>query len=246
LEHDEVSISVDSSGRLLHRRGYRPEATRAPLRETLAAAMLLASEWKPGIPLLDPLCGSGTIPIEAALMALNVAPGICRSFAFEQWPSFDAPLWQKLRERAIAARADRELSVITGGDRDEGAVAIAGRNAERAGVASSVSFHRRSLTDSLAELEREVPDAACLLTNPPYGVRVAGGASLRNLYATLTSKLAKHDKWSLGILTSDDKLARQTAAKLQPAFKTRNGGIPVTFFTTRRGGEPRPESTDAE
>jgi putative N6-adenine-specific DNA methylase len=246
LEHDEVSISADSSGPLLHRRGYRPEATRAPLRETLAAAMLLASEWKPGVPLLDPLCGSGTIPIEAAMIALNVAPGISRSFAFEQWPSFEPLLWQGLRERALAARTDREAWSITGGDRDAGAVEIAGRNAERAGVGDNVTFHRRSLTDSLSELERVASGSAGIVTNPPYGVRVAGGASLRNLYATLASRLAKHDKWSLGILTSDDKLARQSGATLLPAFKTRNGGIPVTLFTTRHGSEARPESTDAE
>ena len=180
------------------------------------------------------------------MIAQNVAPGASRSFAFEQWPSFDPVLWSRVREAALCARTVQAISPIMGGDRDEGAVEIAKRNAERAGIADGVSFHMRSLTDSLTELERVASGGACIVTNPPYGVRVTGGASLRNLYATLASRLAKHEAWSLGILTSDDKLARQSGAPLQSAFKTRNGGIPVTFLTTRRGGDARPEPTDAE
>ncbi len=236
LLHDEVSISADTSGVLLHKRGYRAEATRASLRETLAAAMLLASEWRPGMPLLDPLCGSGTIPIEAAMIAQNISPGLDRSFAFERWPSFDRKLWTALNERAIAERNDTPPAPIIGGDRDSGAIEISRRNAERAGVADSVEFHERSLAESLGEFEAAAPDRGAIVTNPPYGIRVSGGAGLKNLYGLLGSRVRKQG-WSLGILTSDDKLARQSGVALKSAFRTSNGGIRVSFLTTRSGEE---------
>jgi putative N6-adenine-specific DNA methylase len=230
VAHDEVSISADSSGELLHRRGYRPESTRASLRETLAAAMLLASGWKRGTPLLDPLSGSGTIPIEAALIARDIAPGIARSFAFERWPSFDAARW---REKVAFARK-RELkgsaAPIVGGDRDAGAIEIAQRNAERAGVGGDVSFHRRSLAESLDAFAENSTGVGAIITNPPYGMRVSTGADLSNLYGMLGTRAEKNG-WLLGVLTSDEKLARQSA-QLSPSFRTMNGGIPVTFFSS--------------
>ena len=230
VAHDKVSISADSSGELLHRRGYRPESTRASLRETLAAAMLLASGWKRGTPLLDPLCGSGTIPIEAALIARDVAPGIFRSFAFERWPSFDPARWQ---EKLSLAR-ERELkdsgAPIIGGDRDSGAIEIASRNAERAGVGGNVSFQKQSLAESLDAFAEVSPGGGAIITNPPYGMRVSTGADLSNLYGMLGAR-AEKNKWLLGVLTSDEKLARQSA-RLSPSFRTMNGGIPVTFFSS--------------
>jgi putative N6-adenine-specific DNA methylase len=232
VTHDEVSISADSSGELLHRRGYRPESTRASLRETLAAAMLLASGWKRGTPLLDPLCGSGTVPIEAALIAREIAPGIARSFAFEKWPSFDALRW---REKLSLAR-ERELkdsgAPILGGDRDAGAIEIAMRNAGRAGVAEDASFHRRSLAESLDAFFEISSDSGAVITNPPYGMRVSTGADLSNLYGMLGTRAEKNG-WLLGVLTSDEKLARQSA-QLSPSFRTMNGGIPVTFFSSAK------------
>ncbi len=236
LLNDEVSISADTSGALLHKRGYRAEMTRASLRETLAAAMLLASEWKPGAPLLDPLCGSGTIPIEAVMIARNIAPGLNRSFAFERWPSFDAELWASLKEKASEGRDDSVMPPIIGGDRDSGAIEVSRRNAERAGVAKAVEFQQRSLAESLAVFETAAPARGAIVTNPPYGVRVSGGAGLKNLYGLLGSRVRERG-WSLGILTSDEKLARQSGAELKPAFRTSNGGIPVSFFTTRSSGE---------
>lgn len=230
VTHDEVSMSADSSGELLHRRGYRPESTRASLRETLAAAMLLASGWKRGTPLLDPLSGSGTIPIEAALIARDIAPGIARSFAFEKWPSFDAARW---REKLSLAR-EQELkdsgAPIVGGDRDAGAIEIATRNAERAGVSADVSFHRRSLAESLDAFSGISAGGGAIITNPPYGMRVSTGADLSNLYGMLGARAEKNG-WLLGVLTSDEKLARQSA-QLSPWFRTMNGGIPVAFFSS--------------
>ena len=231
LDHDELTISADSSGDLLHRRGYRLEATRAPLRETLAAAMILSSGWKPGNPLLDPLCGSGTIPIEAAMIANNVAPGHRRKFAFEQWPSFDSALWNGLREDAHGTGAMAAASIL-GADRDAGAIQIAARNAERAGVSPNVEFVQQSLSASLQDLE-STSESNFVLTNPPYGVRVTGGATLRDLYSTLGNAFKKHREWKLGILTSDQKLVRAAGIRAEPVFRTQNGGIPVTFFVSK-------------
>jgi putative N6-adenine-specific DNA methylase len=229
LLHDDVTISADTSGELLHRRGYRLESTRASLRENLAAAMILGSEWKTETPLLDPLCGSGTIPIEAAMIARGIAPGLERTFAFEKWVSFDHKFWQSMKERARAERRAEADAPIYGGDRDAGAVEIARRNAERAGVAADVEFTKRSLAQSLDVFARTHGSGGAIITNPPYGMRVSPDADLRNLYSMLGARAEKND-WSLGVLTSDEKLARQSA-HLHPAFRTQNGGIPVTFFS---------------
>lgn len=237
LSHDEVVISADTSGELLHRRGYRPESTRASLRETLAAAMLLASDWQLGIPLLDPLCGSGTIPIEAAMMARGIAPGLGRSFAFERWPSFDESLWRAVSLKALEMKSESADAPLYGGDRDAGTVEIARRNADRAGVGSDVEFNRRSLAESLDALAEDHPNAATVVTNPPYGIRISGGTNLRNLYGMLGARAEKNG-WGLGILTADAKLARQSAS-MKGAFNTQNGGIPVTFFTSK--GNPESE-----
>ncbi|MBA3644851.1 MAG: class I SAM-dependent RNA methyltransferase [Gemmatimonadaceae bacterium] len=235
LVRDEVTISADTSGELLHRRGYRLEATRASLRENLAAAMLLASRWKRDTPLLDPLCGSGTIPIEAAMIARGIAPGLERSFAFEKWPSFDETFWKSLKDKARSEQTPEAGAPVYGGDRDAGAVEVARRNAERAGVAADIEFSKRALAQSLDVFARTHAGSGAIVTNPPYGMRVSPDADLRNLYGMLGARAQKNN-WSLGVLTSDDKLARQSA-NLVPNFRTQNGGIPVTFFTSDQAAE---------
>ncbi|HEU4749367.1 MAG TPA: hypothetical protein VFS56_12795, partial [Gemmatimonadaceae bacterium] len=167
---DECEISADTSGELLHRRGYRQEVGKAPLRETLAAAMLLASGWRPAEALVDPLCGSGTIPIEAALLARGIAPGIQRKFAFMTWAAFDETAWNRVYESALgSAREGGELEIV-GADRDIGAVEAAARNAERAGVGKNVRLLAQPLTVTLdAHASGDRP--GWVLTNPPYGVR---------------------------------------------------------------------------
>jgi putative N6-adenine-specific DNA methylase len=235
LVHDEVTISADTSGELLHRRGYRLESTRASLRENLAAAMILASGWKTETPLLDPLCGSGTIPIEAAMIARGIAPGLERSFAFERWRAFDAKFWESLKDKARSEQSAEAGGPVYGGDRDAGAVDIARRNAARAGVAADIEFTKRSLAQSLDVFARTHVAGGAIVTNPPYGMRVSPDADLRNLYGMLGAR-AQKNHWSLGVLTSDEKLARQSA-NLVPDFRTQNGGIPVTFFTSGKAVE---------
>jgi putative N6-adenine-specific DNA methylase len=146
--HDHCTISADSSGALLHRRGYRQAVGKAPLRETLAAGLLLGSGYDGSGPLVDPLCGSGTIPIEAALIARRLAPGRARRFAFEHWPAFDAARWAALRAEADEGARPHAPHPILGSDRDEGAIAGAVENAGRAGVAGDVAFSAHALSDA--------------------------------------------------------------------------------------------------
>lgn len=231
--HDEVVVSADSSGALLHRRGYRQEIAKAPLRETLAAAMVLASGWRGNEPLLDPMCGSGTIPIEAALIGRGVAPGSRREFQFMTWPTFDQGLWTAILEKANGSITN-VTARIRGSDRDAGAVGAASRNAQRAGVAETIEFSIESVSASLAALEDVQPGVGWVLTNPPYGIRMGESDDLRNLYARLGTALNARRGWRIGVLTTDTALIRETRLPLMPRFVTRNGGIPVSFLVSEK------------
>ena len=245
IVNDQCEISADSSGALLHRRGYRQEVAKAPLRETLAAAMILASGWRAGDPLLDPMCGSGTIPIEAAMIARRIAPGLRREFQFMRWPSFDAGLWKEL-----VTNAESEITTVSasirGADRDAGAIAAATRNAERAGVASDIEFATRPVSASLDALEAQERREGWILTNPPYGIRVGEGADLRNLYARLGAAVKDNPDWRLGVLTDDARLARQVGVPLRSRFETRNGGIPVSFLASEKPGTRASNRADSD
>lgn len=234
--HDEVEISADSSGELLHRRGYRKEIAKAPLRETLAAAMVLASGWRRGEPLVDPMCGSGTIPIEAAMIARGIAPGLERRFQFMDWPTFDGGRWNEILDKARAA-VTQPREKIRGSDRDAGAIQAAARNAERAGVADTLQIGVDAISASLAALEDIDTGAGWILTNPPYGIRIGESEDLRDLYARLGMALRAKRGWRVGILTSDLALVRQTRLPLLPRFSTRNGGIPVSFLVSEKKGK---------
>ena len=236
IVHDQVEISADTSGELLHRRGYRQEIAKAPLRETLAAAMVLASGWRRGEPLLDPMCGSGTIPIEAALIAGGIAPGAQRKFQFMRWPTFDEKRWNAILENARSS-ATRAVETIAGSDRDAGAIGAARRNAGRAGVADTIQFSENAISDTIAGLDDV--GAGWVLTNPPYGVRIGEGEDLRNLYARLGAELGTKPGWRLGVLTSDTGLVGQTRLSMVSRFDTRNGGIPVSFMVSENPGQKR-------
>jgi len=222
LVNDHCTISIDSSGELLHRRGYRLATAKAPLRETLAAAMLFASGWDGASPLLDPFCGSGTIAIEAALLARGIAPGRARRFAFMDWPGFDMGRWQGLLA-SVKPREGATLPVIQASDRDAGAVKRAQANAERAGVADCIQFSQRAV--SAIEPPEE---PGWVVTNPPYGLRVSANQDLRNLYAQLGNVLrARCPGWQVAILCSDLKLLGQTRLNLDTTFSSVNGGVGV-------------------
>lgn len=223
FDHDRCTISADSSGALLHRRGYRQAVARAPLRETLAAAMLIAAGYDASRPLLDPFCGSGTLLIEAALMARRIAPGLQRGFAAERWPETASALWDAARADCEAEVLPRAPAPILGSDRDSGAVEAALANAARAGVAGDVTPERRALSDLTAP---EGP--GLLIANPPYGVRVGERGPLRDLYARFGQVArAQCPGWRVALLSADKALEGHTGLRFREALKTSNGGIPV-------------------
>jgi putative N6-adenine-specific DNA methylase len=221
FDHDVCTVSADTSGALLHRRGYRIAIGAAPLRETLAAAMLIAAEYDPAQPLLDPLCGSGTIPIEAALIARRRAPGLLRSFAFERWPEHDSASWRALRDTARAEELPRAPASIVGSDSDARAIAAARENAARAGVRDDVRFEVRDLRSARGE-------GGLVATNPPYGVRLA--ANVAALHRDLID-LTRASRARLTVLAADAR-----AIPGRALFKTHNGGVPVRLVA----GSPYP------
>lgn len=228
LDHDQVTLSVDTSGVILHRRGYRLATAKAPLRETLAAGMLLANGYDGSGPLLDPFCGSGTIPIEAAMVAARAAPGKSRRFAFMDWPGYDAHLWKMLVEEA-AGQERAPAAAIQGSDRDEGALRISRENAERAGVLAWIEFSQRAVSAIAPP-----GDVGWVVTNPPYGVRVSEGKDLRNLYAQLGNVLrARCPGWRFAFLCNDRVLAGQVGTRLETTMRFVNGGIPVACYAGR-------------
>ncbi len=227
--HDVCTVSADSSGALLHFRGYRQALAKAPLRETLAAAVLLGSGWTGDAPLVDPMCGSGTIPIEAARIARHIAPGRSRTFALTNWPEADAKLTSALIDDARARELPRSPVPIAGSDRDAGAIEAARANAERAGVAEDVEFTQRTISALPPHpADGHGEGRGLVASNPPYGVRIGDRDRLRNLYAQLGNVLRRtHPGWTLALLSADRKLERVTALEFEERFRTRNGGIPV-------------------
>jgi putative N6-adenine-specific DNA methylase len=225
LADDKCTVSVDSSGVLLHKRGYRQAVAKAPLRETLAAGILLASGWDRVSPLLDPFCGSGTIPIEAALMALGIPPGSRRRFAFMGWPGYDKQLWNTLITREPKATGD--LYPILGSDRDAGAIKMSHENAERAGVVEFIEFKCQAVSAITPPfLARDEP--GWVVTNPPYGLRISEGRDLRNLYAQFGHVLReKCPGWNVAVLCSDPALLGHMQVKLDMSLGLVNGGVHV-------------------
>jgi putative N6-adenine-specific DNA methylase len=227
LLHDQVTVSADTSGELLHRRGYRQATAKAPLRETLAAALLAASGWDGVAPLVDPFTGSGTIPVEGAMMARGIAPGALRSFAVERWPGMTGALSARVRARLATQVLARAPGPIAGADRDAGAIVAALANSARAGVDADIAFAERSLS-ALA-----LPEAArgWIVANPPYGVRVGDVDRVRDLWAQLGNVLrARARGWRVALLSPDAALDRQLRLPMRTVATTTNGGIPVRLI----------------
>lgn len=233
LLRDRCTVSADTSGALLHRRGYRQATAKAPLRETLAAALIAASGWDGESPLVDPFCGSGTIPIEAGLMAGGRAPGSTRSFAAERWPGVSRTLGDRLRAELAERASAKPMTWIAGFDRDAGAIAAAQANAERAGVGSDLVFAVRSLS----ALDLPAGAAGWVVTNPPYGVRVGDTDRVRDLWAQLGNVLRERARgWRLAVLSPDPALERQLRIPLRAVAQTSNGGIPVRLVVGEVAG----------
>jgi putative N6-adenine-specific DNA methylase len=227
IDDDLCTLSVDTSGQSLHKRGHKEAVAKAPMRENLAALFLRQCGFDGGESVVDPMCGSGTFVIEAAEIAAGLKPGRSRRFAFEQLATFDAAAWTRMRAASKTGGPDLKFY---GSDRDAGAVAMSRANAERAGVASRTVFKQQAISDL------EPPDGTpgLVIVNPPYGARIGDRKQLIALYRALgQTLLAKFGGWRVGIITNEGPLAEATGLPFEaPGDPVSHGGIKVRLFQT--------------
>ncbi|NHN87388.1 THUMP domain-containing class I SAM-dependent RNA methyltransferase [Acetobacter conturbans] len=227
FDQNVCTLSVDTSGDLLHRRGHKEAVNRAPIRETMASLFLRQCGYSGQEPVVDPLCGSGTFILEAAEIAARLNPGRSRHFAFEKLATFDAEAWERMR----TVKSERIPSVrFYGSDRDEGAVAMSEANAARAGITDFVTFARATIS----ELQPPEGPVGLVIANPPYGTRIGDKKSLIPLYRALgQTLLARFSGWRVGIVTTESGLAHATGLPfLPPPAPVPHGGLRVTLFQT--------------
>lgn len=227
VNDDVVELSIDSSGALLHRRGYRTSVAAAPLRETLAAGILRLLDWHGDEPLADPLCGTGTFLLEGALLATRRAPGLQREFAFMRWPGYRPGLWQQLCEEA--RRGEQPCAVVIGGgDADPEALAAARANLARAGVEGAVALEHCPLANQPLHSGRGL-----VVCNPPYGRRLTTAEPLDRYFAGLGRDLQRaYPQWRKAILCPDPRLAKATGLPLRKVAELDNGGLQVGLYAT--------------
>lgn len=229
IDDDLCTISVDTSGESLHKRGHKEEVAKAPMRETMAALFLRQCGYRGTEPVLDPMCGSGTFAIEAAEIAVGLKPGRSRRFAFEQLASFDPAAWRQLRGAGGGVGAGTGVR-FHGSDRDPGAIRMSRANAERAGVAALTLFRQQDVGDIAPP---EGPPGL-VIVNPPYGARIGDKQHLAPLYRALGETLrARFAGWRVGLITNDAGLAAATGLPFAPpGAPVTHGGIRVTLFQT--------------
>ncbi|WP_198369094.1 THUMP domain-containing class I SAM-dependent RNA methyltransferase [Roseomonas rosulenta] len=227
VEKDVCTLSIDTSGEPLHKRGFKAAVNAAPLRETMAALFLRQCGYDGGEPMIDPMCGSGTFVIEAAEIAARLNPGRDRSFAFEHLATFDAEAWARMRAVTRARPAGIRCHAR---DRDAGAIAMSQANAERAGVADITEFRQ----GAISELQPPEGPPGLVILNPPYGARLGDGGSLVPLYRAVGQVLkARFVGWRVGLVAQDAKLAHATGLPfLTPGPPVPHGGLRVTLFHT--------------
>ncbi|GMA49683.1 RNA methyltransferase [Alicyclobacillus contaminans] len=236
LHNNRALLTVDTSGAGLHKRGYRTGLAAAPIKETLAAALVLLSWWKPHRPFADPLCGSGTIAIEAAMLGRNIAPGLQRSFAAEGWGLLPDSAWADERKAAYAAiRQDVELD-ITASDVDPNVLRLAARHCEAAGVDLDVRIVQQDVRDFH-------PSTAygCVVTNPPYGERLGDQREVEALYRSLGRVMARLDTWSTFVITSHPRFESLFGRRADKRRKLYNGRIETQFYQYLGPLPPRKE-----
>jgi len=241
LLKDEVTVAIDTSGESLHRRGYRTMTSKAPLTETLAAALILLTPWRPDRILVDPFCGSGTFPIEAAMIAANIAPGMNREFTAEKWTNLiDKKLWYECVQEA-EDMIDTTVEVdIQGYDIDGDVIKAARENAKRAGVDHMIHFQQRAVADL-----RHPKKYGFVISNPPYGERLEEKADLPKLYSEIGAAYQNLDAWSMFLITSYEDTERYIGRKADKNRKIYNGML-KTYFYQFMGPKPpkRPRRED--
>ena len=224
LLKDRATLTVDTSGAGLHKRGYRKEAGEAPIKETLAAALVLLSKWDPSRPLADPLCGSGTIAIEAALIGKNMAPGLNRSFAAEAWPQVPRRIWEHVRDEARRSASSARVS-IRASDADPAILGVGRVNARNAGIGDSVTFQQLPAKDFGSEEK-----FGCIVCNPPYGERVGETQQVERLYRELGQLYARLPGWSMFVLTAHPNFESLFGRRPDRKRKLYNGRIECCLY----------------
>ncbi len=229
VEDDLCTISLDTSGELLHRRGHKEAVNKAPMRETLASLFLRECGYAGAEPVLDPMCGSGTFVIEAAEIAAGLPPGRSRSFAFERLATFDAAAWDRMREVPLSRPVPFRFF---GSDRDQGAIGMSRANAQRAGVEALAEFRQQAIAD----LQRPEGPPGLVMVNPPYGTRIGNKKLLYALHASLGEVLrSRFSGWRVGLVTSEPSLARATGLPFAPPGPpVPHGGLRVSLYRTAR------------
>jgi putative N6-adenine-specific DNA methylase len=231
IYRNQAILSLDSSGASLHKRGYRPILTKAPLNEALAAALVLYSGWQPETPFIDPMCGSGSLPIEAAWIALRRPPGLTRKrFGFMGWLDYDVELWTDLRDEARRGVLKKLPAPILGFDVRADAIEFSAGNARAAGIGHLLEFARRDVADL------RPPDGAAgtILCNPPYGERLGDEDELRPLYAKIGEVFAEHCRgWNCGVFTGNQRLARRIRLPQRGSRPLWNGKIDCRLLLYR-------------
>ena len=230
---DRATVTIDTTGAGLHKRGYRAASVDAPMKETLAAALVELSFFRPGRVLVDPCCGSGTIPIEAAMIDRNIAPGLNRTFASEEWSLIPREVWKEERSAAFAAirqpEADEPVRIFAR-DIDPKAVQAARENAAEAGVDSCIAFARADVK-KLGELAEDGGPRGIIITNPPYGERIGVQDEINGIFRALRSFLRENPGWSLFIITPDkDAEKKIMGRRANRRRKLYNGNIETTYY----------------
>lgn len=225
LLKDEAVLTIDTSGTALHKRGYRQLVSEAPLKETLAAGLLQLSFWSPDRPFIDPFCGSGTIPIEAAMLGMNMAPGLNRGFAAEQWHRVPEQVWQAAREEARdLIRHDVPLSIM-GTDIDGQILRAARQNAEAAQVAQKVHFQQMPISSL-----RSSKHYGVIICNPPYGERLGERTEVEQLYREMAEVFKELMSWSFYVLTAHSGFERHFGRRADRKRKLYNGDIECQYY----------------
>lgn len=223
---DIVTLTIDTTGREgLHKRGYRVEQGEAPLKETLAASLIMLTNWNADLPFVDPFCGSGTIPIEAALIGQNIAPGSFRSFASEEWHWIGKKRWDEARQEAEdMANYDQQLEII-GSDIDHRMINVSKANADEIGLSDSISFKQMQVKDFTTRL-----DYGYVVSNPPYGERLNDRPYVEKLYADMGQVYTKLDTWSVYVLTSHEGFEQFYGKPATKKRKLFNGFIKTDYY----------------
>lgn len=224
LLKDMVTLTIDTTGAGLHKRGYRELAGEAPIKETLAAALVLISKWEPSIILADPFCGSGTIAIEAALIGKNIAPGLNRNFASEEWPNIPSNVWEETREYARRKINDKEFRILAS-DIDGRMVKTAKENALKAGVSEYIAFQKLPVEEFSSAKKN-----GYIICNPPYGERIGEAKIVENIYKHLGTLYSKLNNWSFFVITAHAEFQKLFGKKADKNRKLYNGRLLCYYY----------------